>query len=197
MPVMRRRIFTFSSVISLLLCLATVALWVRSYWFVDFVAWRSSSLQSGDVVYRHWVLSSCEGGACLYGERGIVESTFPQSSRQWHRWPVERGTHAVGEYERATRYFDMPTSAHPLGFQVAARSTAGRWPRSFFTIALPFWFLSMLLGALPALSLASKLRQSRRIRRGLCRSCGYDLRRSADRCPECGTPVGTAKIPQA
>jgi hypothetical protein len=182
----RRKLLTLGSGLSLLLYAAMVVLWVRSYWFVDAVVWRGSSMQSGDVVYRTLELSSCEGGACLYGSRGIVESTFPQSSRQWHRWPLERVSHAVGEYEQTVRYFDMPTSAHPFGFQVAVGSTGGRWPRSFFTIALPFWFLSALLGALPAVSLVHKLRQSRRSRRGLCRSCGYDLRGSTDRCPECG-----------
>ncbi len=33
----RRRLLTFASGVSLLLCVATVVLWVRSYWVADMV----------------------------------------------------------------------------------------------------------------------------------------------------------------
>ena len=55
---------------------------------------------------------------------------------------------------------------------------------------LPYW-CPWLASGLP-LAVAYGLRRRRMGRRGAgcCLRCGYDLRASPDRCPECGTPVG-------
>jgi hypothetical protein len=51
-----------------------------------------------------------------------------------------------------------------------------------------------LSGALKRLFGWRERRARRRERLGLCVKCGYDLRASKNRCPECGTPfVRTAK----
>lgn len=55
-------------------------------------------------------------------------------------------------------------------------------------LTLPHWFPIAVTGAWPllTLALARPLRRRRRMRRGLCVGCGYDLRGSTGPCPECG-----------
>ena len=48
----------------------------------------------------------------------------------------------------------------------------------------------LLTATLPLWSVARRWRAWRRQRAGLCPSCGYDLRATPDRCPECGAMAG-------
>jgi uncharacterized paraquat-inducible protein A len=65
-------------------------------------------------------------------------------------------------------------------------------PNSRFEFSAPFLLVIPASATLPAVWIAAWGRRRERTRRsalGLCSTCGYDLRASTDRCPECGTAI--------
>jgi hypothetical protein len=161
LAIFRRRVFTAVSVLSLLLCLATVALWVRSYWRGDFLTCFGSG------AYRQF--ASCRGQ--LYMQTG------PTSLPDGHQWRTG------GPY-----YFFLdgaPTTHYRfLGFeQMSGMIWNGAPGRRFSVLVVPYWLFALVLAATPMFRL---LRRPRPVP-GLCPNCGYDLRATPERCPECGT----------
>jgi len=53
-------------------------------------------------------------------------------------------------------------------------------------LSIPLWLPTLLFGVWPAWLLLPFHRRRNRKKHGLCVKCGYDLRASKDRCPECG-----------
>ncbi len=65
-------------------------------------------------------------------------------------------------------------------------------------IRVPDWFLVLLTGSPLCCLLGYKRRtRLRRLRKGLCLHCGYDLRahKPGQKCPECGTLIPTSPSP--
>ena len=62
-------------------------------------------------------------------------------------------------------------------------------------LAVPYWSLQILFLIAPAVWLRRAIRQRKELRQasGLCSVCGYDLRATPDRCPECGAIPERAK----
>lgn len=60
-------------------------------------------------------------------------------------------------------------------------------------VMAPYWFFVMCFGILPLRAALRYKKARRRRRRGLCVTCGYDLRGTPDRCPECGLETRPAQ----
>lgn len=59
--------------------------------------------------------------------------------------------------------------------------------KNFSVAVIPLWNLACLFLLLFGVSNLPLHRRRKRKKLGLCLKCGYDLRASKDRCPECGT----------
>jgi hypothetical protein len=56
----------------------------------------------------------------------------------------------------------------------------------FYAYDMAYWILAVTFAILPAFWLWRRVRNRSKLP-GLCSVCGYDLRATPDRCPECGT----------
>jgi len=54
-----------------------------------------------------------------------------------------------------------------------------------YLVGLPFYTLPVVI-PIWAVSAFKKAKRKKRLREGRCVQCGYDLRATPDRCPECG-----------
>lgn len=74
-------------------------------------------------------------------------------------------------------------------------------PKPARVVGVPWWMILSLPGIVPLLWLFLFIRRRRRLviraRNGLCLNCGYDLRASTGRCPECGTTISPQPTEEA
>jgi hypothetical protein len=184
-------------------------LWIRSLYRVDVLSiWKGESYLSfivgggamrftwlrGDYTPHDWMI-----------ENGM---TVPPPEPGWR---FERHSGSVDEegdlggYTNLTEHIINQGDAWPLNGQLGFFIRRGT-PAIFFSggpplyngwqITAPYWLLTtgVLLCLLPpARQMLHQRRNRRRLAAGLCGHCGYDLRATPDRCPECGTVRGRAR----
>jgi len=175
-----RRLLYFLTALSLLLFVATAVLWVRSYVLSDkFARWHPGGVYSARTARGHLVVEMWRGDRSLRpGERyGFVyerDDVYPAALEVIPRLYVYPDP-SVSESKWHRAGFGWYTRRRVDGVMSAAASA-------------PFWALAAASVALPLGRAASWLIRARRRRKrpGLCPACGYDLRATPDRCPECG-----------
>ena len=172
---MKRRLFNLAAAVSLGLCVATAALWVRSYRAADELRFQRRD--------GTWRLASGAG-------RLTLDNT-PEVEAAMMRvmvWSYERETTYLLESLR--RGSERPSGGvitfDPLPPLPPAPAVPAPLTHSVsYAVPLTAIGVPTVAGAVAVMLLRRGYRL--RGRRGLCRSCGYDLRATPGRCPECGT----------
>ena len=162
------------TVLSLILALGVAGSWVRSYWRYDIVQCNANDGRS-----TRWIEASNARFHCGTQRLGMTILY----------WKIHPGFN----YRVNAAYDDGPGLENGfLGFRWGHRV---RLPRTIARteVAVPHAYVFALFAALPALRFYRWFRRVRRVLPGHCLKCGYDLRATPDRCPECGTmPTPTA-----
>lgn len=182
MHAMIRWLFTFASAVSLLLALTTAALWVRSY-------------TTGDVFDVWWGPVVLPGGrtpeGAVYGD-AVISRRFGVSSVRGALLVATGATDAMDRHRRIEIYHNRLSMDWPQPwplFSFAAGHRDRLIPElPLFDLTLPHALLVAIFMISPAVWWF-RFRRRRRGVSGLCPVCGYDLRASNERCPECGTPI--------
>jgi hypothetical protein len=166
---MKGRLFNLTALLSLAVCLAACVEWARSY----------------DV--GHMLLRGGHGSMVeITTGRGGIGISYAEFTSPIFTLAPEPGRWRLVTW--SPRWSSPSRFPSFLGFTWALRHRAPA-VTSFWHVGAPLWFVVLLTGSAPAL-LARKvwLRRRRRARlhRGASAGCGYDLRGTPHRCPECG-----------
>ncbi len=164
----------------LLLCIAAIANRVSHHWGMSWCAVMFKSESETTRVIR--TLGASTG--C-----GVVMLSWG-----WLEEPISEPRRGFFDYGRDRGDINWKTSDSLLG-----RAGFGGYEWSHLNgagtsvkvrgIAAPNWFLAILFAIVPGLWSKRFFQQRRRYGENCCSSCGYDIRESPERCPECGQAV--------
>ena len=169
---MKHRLFPILSALSLVLCLACAGMWVRSGFVFDLMA----KPYSGG---RLWASSGC--GSLTLGRDSRRPPPPGWQPGPWAWFAASEGL----SLDRGGPYWELKRPA--CNTTTIGLTTAG--VRTIEEMLLPYWLLTLPTVILPAVWFWRRWKLSERKEASLCRVCGYDLRATPDRCPQCGTPA--------
>ena len=174
---------------SLVLFAAMAVLWARSYSRADRLHGRLPGGQSFVAASKagHVAVVRFRWHGAANGWPWGVRSHDVDNVLSFPAGPVRQYTRRLGfgPIDRPTYFVMDPVQRTPTGtFHVFGAATA---TLNGSGVIFPWWLPTLVAAAAPAARLSVRLRRAGRDRRGQCPACGYDLRATPARCPECGT----------
>ena len=146
-----------------MLCVAVILLWVRGYFVRDVL-----------------------GVTTLDGGRPVTRFVFSEDNALGY-YRVDEPASPGWFYRQSAPNWRTNSRFLPEGGALVALHSPPGTPPDAWSYATPCWIPAAAFAVAPLIALRRWTHARRRSRHGLCRRCGYDLRASPGRCPECGT----------
>lgn len=178
---MGRWLFNLAAGASLLVALLICIFWIRSRWSSDSLRYHATN----PATHRLDAYLISEAGGMTLG-------------RKIFYWPPEAQTAAMTLVNRTRRAYTWQFDSRPvppagvlymrLGFNwfsaIDLKMVPGATSKEA-RLFIPYWALLLATLITPIAWILHRRRQ-RNAQPGICKICGYDLRATPDRCPECG-----------
>ncbi len=182
---MKQRVWNLVAIVLLLIAMITVGSWICSYFAqgqlnfsIDRTAdsWHNFVWVSSRGT-QYWGMNEI---ATVHEQRHVFRKSYYAELPEVH---LETDIHKWTQFPPPGMHTFFGAIFYRGQFSLTGNGTKRR--TTFLTI--PHWFVLAMSLAIPS-TWAWRWRGSRRKRKhGKCLHCGYDLRATPDRCPECGT----------
>ena len=178
---MRRCIRIFldaAAVLLLMLALAMAGLWTWSYSTAQYVGWTGAS---------GW-----RGGLSMAGLLRLEHGTFVMDKPGWSHVSYPVTHHGAGLWDEVAAPDRRGGWLKRIGVAYSSIDYGNEGRQMRYAVYLPHW--AVVVGLLVPVAarfwmIARRRRVAGRRGRNCCVVCGYDLRATPGRCPECGTVV--------
>ena len=204
--VLTSTMWAFRLALSLLLCV----LWWRSYGINEDAYWLQEErpTPAGDLSDEPVVLNRPNRSVHCRIAQGDFEVRFSSGEHLeaedsngpagiWlHSFPIPPAPPppAGGAAGLFGAWTPTPIAKRDSSFAGAGVSVEAWANSDVVEVSFPVAYPLALLLLIPIIRLSQQLRRLSRLRSGLCPACGYDLRASPLRCPECGLDTGKAAV---
>jgi hypothetical protein len=187
-----RIVFNGLTILSLVLLGATLLLWVRSYGVLQggtrvHIADGRERISDRVLIGKGKVLFIRSRMYWEWGVRASATRPLEQVIRQTESMGLlmEPADHIDGQ---PPRWGGEPAPKWaPPGISWGKTLLPTNYVTYVSWVMVRCWVLAAMFAVLPAVRLPGVYLRRKRRRAGMCMVCGYDLRATRERCPECGT----------